>query len=84
MDNFAASSPSDNSHGATLSTKPNKKSSSILDVKRKFEDLDSNESRNTLEDGLKSVTNSISNIAQALAVVNENFMKSNIKIYSVT
>jgi hypothetical protein len=51
-------------------------------VKKKFEDLDSNESRNTFEDGLKSVTNSMSNIAQALAVANENFIKSNIRVYS--
>jgi hypothetical protein len=53
-------------------------------VKKKIEDLDSNESRNTLKDGLKSVTNSMSNIAQALVVANENFIKSNIRVYSTT
>jgi hypothetical protein len=63
MDNFAASSPTGNSSGATSSTKLNKKSSSKLGVKRKFEDLDSNESHNTLKDGLKSVIDFISNIA---------------------
>ncbi|KAJ4819706.1 nuclease [Rhynchospora pubera] len=63
------------------------KRSSKLGIKRKVQDLgtnntDSKTPGNQMEEGLNRVTNSMSEIARALQVANENFIKSNSRIYS--
>lgn len=78
-----------NSNGASSSNKTLKKSSSKLNVKRKLEDRNYEDTRvknstNVIQEGLKDVKESIADIARALHVANERLDKSIIRIYSAT
>ncbi|KAJ1697155.1 hypothetical protein LUZ63_005667 [Rhynchospora breviuscula] len=86
MENPTSGAHHENANGVSPSTKSMKKSSK-LGVKRKFQDVDTNNTDSKtpgsqMEEGLNRVTNSMSDIARALQVANENFIKSNSRVYS--
>ncbi|KAJ4755929.1 Myb/SANT-like DNA-binding domain protein [Rhynchospora pubera] len=86
MENPTSGAHHENANGVSPSTKSMKRSSK-LGIKRKVQDLgtnntDSKTPGNQMEEGLNRVTNSMSEIARALQVANENFIKSNSRIYS--
>ena len=77
-----------NLNGAA-SKKTLKKSSSKLSVKRKFEDINSEDkkgknSTDPIQEGLKNVNESMAEIARALHAANARLDKSVIRIYSAT
>ncbi|KAF3325811.1 hypothetical protein FCM35_KLT08891 [Carex littledalei] len=79
----------ENSNGASSSNKTLKKSSSKLSVKRKHDDINSEEkkgknSTNPIEEGLKNVNESMAEIARALNEANDRLDRSTIRIYSAT
>ncbi|KAJ1688457.1 hypothetical protein LUZ63_019847 [Rhynchospora breviuscula] len=86
MENHTPGGHLENANGVSPSTKSMKRSSK-LGVKRKCQDVDTNDTdskspSNQMEEGLNRVTNSMSEIARALQMANENFIKSNSRIYS--
>ncbi|KAJ1691052.1 hypothetical protein LUZ63_015207 [Rhynchospora breviuscula] len=86
LDNFE-NLTADNQNGASSSTKSMKKFSSKLGVKRKAEEaeskgIDSRSVLNKFDEGIMIMKESMSGIAQQLAIGNEYFMKSNMRVYS--
>ena len=88
LEDLHTSSQLENSSG-TSSNKTLKKPSSKLSVKRKHDDINSEEkkgknSTNPIEEGLKNVNESMAEIARALNEANKRLDRSTIRIYSST